>query len=350
MEPAREFLKLIIVIAPVLIFLVGLFFLDSFKLVKIKSILLALLIGGLIAIPAYLINHWLLSIVKIDLLSLQRYAAPVLEELLKSIYLIFLIKSNKVGFVVDSVLIGFSIGAGFSVIENMYYFNSVEEKNLFIWLIRGCGTAILHGGTVSLMAIISKNLCDWRNSTSIFYFLPGLITAIIFHSFFNFFLLPPVLSTILILIVFPILVFVSFESSEKLLKKWLGIGFDSDVQILEMISSGKVLNSRIGDHLYSLKNRIPGEILADILCYMRIFVELSINAKGMLLMKESGFKLNTDNAVRDKFKEFEYLEKSIGKTGILVVRRFLHTTSRELWQIYMLQGFNNGRQDNKQNE
>lgn len=350
MDSVNGFLKLVVVIVPVLIFLTGLFFLDSFKLVKMRSILIALFIGGLIAVPAYLINHWLLFSVKIDFLSLQRYLAPVFEESLKSLYLIFLIKSNKVGFVVDSVLIGFSIGAGFSVIENIYYLNLVEESNLLIWLIRGFGTAILHGSTTSLMAIISKNFCEWKNSTNMIYFLPGLITAIIFHSLFNFFILPPLISTMLILIISPALIFISFDSSEKLLRKWLGIGFDSDVQILEMIRSGKVLNSRIGAHLYSLKSKIPGEILADILCYMRIFVELSINAKGLLIMKESGFKSNIDTTVKDKFKEFEYLEKSIGKTGILVVRRFLHITSRELWQIYMLQGYINGKSDNKQSE
>lgn len=336
-------LKLIIVLLPVLLFLIALLLLDSFKLVKPKYILIALLMGGFAAVLSYFINQWLLSFGGINILYLQRYAAPVIEECIKVIYLIFLIKNNKVGFIVDSVLLAFSIGAGFSVIENLYYFYLIPESNLFIWLVRGLGTAILHGGTTSIMAIISKNFCERKGSVNILLFLPGLFTAVIIHSLFNLFILPPVFSTLLILIIFPILIFISFDRSERSLQKWLGIGFDSDMQILEMIRSGKVLKSRIGDHLYSLKNKIPGEVLADILCYLRIFVELSIKAKGILLMQESGFKVQSDQETRDKFKEFKFLEKSIGKTGKLIVRRFLHTSNRELWQIHMLQDHGKGR-------
>lgn len=344
----KGFPEIFIVIVPVLIFLAGLFLLDSFKLVKPGAILISLFFGCIIAFTAYLINHWLLTSIKIDPVYFQRYAAPFIEESLKFTFLVFIIKSNKVGFAVDSAIIGFSVGAGFSVIENLYYLQFVPESNLLIWLIRGFGTAILHGGTVSLAAIISKNICEWKNNTNILNFIPGLSMAIIIHSLFNFFLLTPVLSTLLILILFPILLYISFESSEKLLKKWLGIGFDSDVQILEMIRSGKVLNSRIGDQLIALKSKISGEILADILCYMRIFVELSINAKGTLLMKESGFRVKRNIDIENKFREFEYLKKSIGRTGILIVRRFLHTTSRDLWQIYMLQGLIDRRGIKKQ--
>ncbi|MEN8154065.1 MAG: PrsW family glutamic-type intramembrane protease [Acidobacteriota bacterium] len=331
-------IKLSIVLVPVILFLIALLLLDSFKLVKPKFIILALFIGGFSAGLSYYINNWLLSVGGIKMLNLQRFAAPFIEECIKAIYLIFLINRNKVGFVVDSVLLAFSIGAGFSVIENLYYFYLIPESNLFIWLIRGLGTAILHGGATSIMAIISKNFCERKNSVNIILFLPGLVTAIAIHSVFNLFILPPVISTLIILIIFPILIIISFEQSERSLQKWLGIGFDSDVQILEMIRSGKVLESKIGKHLYSLKNKIQGEILADILCYLRIFIELSIKAKGILIMQESGFTVKTDQETKDKFKEFNFLEKSIGKTGKLVVGRFLHTSSRELWQIHMIQG------------
>ena len=43
-----------------------------------------------------------------------------------------------------------------------------------------------------------------------------------------------------------------------------------------------------------------------------------------------------DPAVKAKFDEIAYLEKSIGKTGQLAISPFLHTSNRDLWQLHML--------------
>jgi len=40
--------------------------------------------------------------------------------------------------------------------------------------------------------------------------------------------------------------------------------------------------------------------------------------------------------LKEKFAEFKYLEKSIGKTGKLALAPFMRLQDRELWQLYML--------------
>jgi hypothetical protein len=72
------------------------------------------------------------------------------------------------------------------------------------------------------------------------------------------------------------------------------------------------------------------------LCLLRIHVELAMRAKGTLLMHGAGFRLAIDQEIKEKFDELKYLEKSIGKTGQLAIAPFLHTSSRDLWQLYML--------------
>jgi hypothetical protein len=72
------------------------------------------------------------------------------------------------------------------------------------------------------------------------------------------------------------------------------------------------------------------------LCLLRIHLELAIRAKGILLMRQTGFKPATDPEIKEKFIELSYLEKSIGKTGQLAILPFLHTSRRDLWQLYML--------------
>jgi hypothetical protein len=40
--------------------------------------------------------------------------------------------------------------------------------------------------------------------------------------------------------------------------------------------------------------------------------------------------------VRDTFVELRYLEKSIGRTGMLALQPFIHTSTRDLWQLNLL--------------
>jgi hypothetical protein len=127
-----------------------------------------------------------------------------------------------------------------------------------------------------------------------------------------------------------------FNQSEKSTREWLGIGFDTDVEVLNMIITGNLSETKIGRYLQTLKNRFPGEVVADMLCLLRLHLELAIRAKGILLMRNAGFKTTPDPETKAKLDELQYLEKSIGKTGHLAILPFLHTSNRDLWQLYML--------------
>jgi hypothetical protein len=72
------------------------------------------------------------------------------------------------------------------------------------------------------------------------------------------------------------------------------------------------------------------------LCYLRLHVELALNAKGLLMMRESGFRVEMDEDTRAKFEELDYLERSIGRTGKLAMSPFLYGSGKDLWQLYLL--------------
>ena len=331
-----ELIKIAISITPVFIFLLALIYLDSFKLVKLGPIIQTMMIGCLTAMASFYLNIGILTKLSPDINSYSRYVAPFIEELVKAIFLIYLIKRKKIGFMVDGAIYGFAVGAGFAFVENLYYLYSLENSNLLLWIIRGLGTAIMHGGTCAIFVIISKSLTDRYVSTNLFLMLPGLLTGMIIHSFFNHFLLSPFLMTITQLVFLPILIIIIFSQSEKILREWLEIGLDADVFLLEYIDSGEFSKTKIGSYLSSLKEQFSGEIIADLFCYIRIHLELSVRSKGMLLMKESGFPSIQDPEIKEKFTELEFLEKSIGKTGKLAISPILHTSTRDLWQLFML--------------
>jgi len=130
-----------------------------------------------------------------------------------------------------------------------------------------------------------------------------------------------------------------FERSEQALRRWIGQGFDADAQMLELIGSGRFASSPPGRYLASLKRSLPGALLADALCYLRLYTELALRAKGVLMMREAGFAPpQADEETRAKFAELRYLEASVGATGLRALRPVLNMRRRELWQLYMLEG------------
>jgi RsiW-degrading membrane proteinase PrsW (M82 family) len=323
---------------PVLLFLAGLRYLDSFKLVRLKGVLLALFIGGCAAGLSYLANRGLSSLLQLDWDLVSRYIAPAIEEQLKGIYLIYLIHRGKVGFMVDAAIKGFAIGAGFALVENIHYMQALPDASAGVWVVRGLGTAIMHGGTTAIIGIMGKAFLERSTLHPLIAAAPGLLTAIALHSVFNHFLLSPGLSTLVVLITFPLAVMFVFNRSEKSTRAWLGEGFDSDQELLETITTGELGGTRIGRYLHTLERKFPPEVVADMLCYLRVYLELTIQAKGILLMRDAGFEVETDPELKEKFEELRYLEKSIGKTGILALRPFLHTSTHDLWQLYVLDG------------
>ena len=63
--------------------------------------------------------------------------------------MIALFRINRIGYKLDAVISGFAIGAGFSVVENIFYLTMFPEYGTGTWLVRGFGTAIMHGTTLA---------------------------------------------------------------------------------------------------------------------------------------------------------------------------------------------------------
>lgn len=331
-------INVLVSLLPVFFLLLVFILLDSYKLVRFQAILGTILVGCLAAEVSLLINTYFLDHNSLHRISVRLYAAPFIEEIIKAAFIVYLIRTNKIGFMVDAAIFGFAVGCGFSFIENVYYLHAVLNTNILLWIIRGFGTAVMHSGMTTLFAIISKSLLDRYETHRIIVLLPGFLLAVFLHSLFNHFFLSPVLSTLYQLIILPLLIMFIFKQSETSLRQWLEIGFDTDIALLEMIVTGNIGETKIGKYLESLKTRFRGEIVADMLCYLRIYIELTIRAKGILLMKESGFQVSSDPEIREKIIELKYLEKNFGKTGKLALKPFLRLSNRDLWQLYMVSG------------
>ncbi len=322
---------------PVLIFLIVLLYMDSYKLVGIRTVLWVILAGALLPVAGYWINGYVIDALGWDFTTYSRYAAPIIEEGLKASVMIFLFRTSRIGFLVDSAILGFAVGAGFGVVENFYYLYVASDAHLAVWVVRGFGTAIMHGGVMALFGVMAQTLTERSMKINPLLYVPGFIVAITIHSVFNHFPGTPILTTLGTLIILPPILLVVFRKSARSMHEWLELDFDEDALLLEQINSGKFTESKIGRFLEDLKRKFPGTVVVDMLCYLRLYTELALRAKGVLMMRENGLDTPVGERTRAKFEEMRYLEKSIGKTGCLAMRPFLQMTRKDLWQLYVLE-------------
>ena len=321
---------------PVLCFLAAMRYFDSYKLVHLKPILAMVAAGALGAVASYWIGAAVIGASGLEFKLYSRYVAPPVEELLKGALIVWLVARHRIAFLVDAAICGFAVGAGFAMLENLFYLRLLPDAPIGVWVVRGFGTAIMHGGTTAMFGVIGLILSERAGRPGAAAFLPGLLLAAAIHSAYNHFFFAPVLAAAGILVVLPPLALAVFARSEATLERWLESGFDADTQLLELINSGRFCDSRVGRYLASLRARFDGPVVADLLCYLRTRTELALRAKGMLMARESGFDPAPDAATRAHFDELAYLEKSIGPTGLLAIKPFLHMSRKDLWQLYQI--------------
>lgn len=332
-------LPAIVGLLPVATFLATLLYLDSYKLVRMRSVLAVVAAGALVAVACYFSNAAVMNLLHLEFTSYSRYVAPVVEELLKAAVIVWLIHANRIGFLVDAAIFGFAVGTGFALVENVYFLEIAKDSGIGTWIVRGFGTAIMHGGATAIFAVMGTAMLEAAagDKLRIRALIPGLGAAIVLHSAYNHMLTSPRLATLTALLSVPIALYVVFERSDKAVGEWLGKGFDADTEMLELINSGRLSDSPVGRYLHTMKDKFRGPVVADLLCYLRLYTELALRAKGILMMRENGFEVPVDEPTQAKFAELSYLASSIGRTGLLAIHPMCHMNRKDLWQLYMLE-------------
>ena len=331
-------IKVLVSLAPVILLLIMFLYLDCFKLVQ-KSLIITCLAWGLVSAGiSFTLNTWLMTHLEAGFDSYSGFIAPFVEEALKCSLLWLLIQRNKVGFMIDGAIYGFSIGAAFSFAENILYLFQYagESSNPMIWVTRGFGTALMHSGTTAIFGILCMGALN-RHSNFFIATASGLLAAIVIHGVFNQFLVSPLISTVIIMLVVPGSIVLIFNSNVNSIQKWLDLEFDSEISMLMMIRKGQFSQTKTGNYLISMKTHFPGEVVLDMYCFISLFIALSIKAKSVMILKQNDFVIPRDPELPVKLQELKALEKRIGHSGYLAISPVLRMSRKDLWKLYMLE-------------
>lgn len=320
-----------------LAFLAALVAMDSFRLVRPAAVLLAIAYGAAAALLCLWLNPYLLGSTGVSEAFYSRYVAPPIEEAAKAALIVGVVATGRVAFLVDAAVQGFAVGTGFALVENISYLRAMPDASLTVWAVRGVGTAALHGAATAILAMLFKALSESGSRRPIAAFLPGWAAAAALHSLFNHRLLPPVAQTCLILIVMPLAVVSVYGRSERATREWIGAGMDLDITLLGLVTSDAFVATRFGQYLQRLRARFPGPMVADMYCLLRLELELSVQAKAMLLARQAAVEVPVDEDLDAAIAERRFLQQAIGRTGLLALQPLQVTGRRDRWHRHILQ-------------
>jgi hypothetical protein len=294
-------------------------------------------VGALLAGVSYLINGAISSGFHVGISDYTRFVAPTVEELLKASALVVLFWMNRIGFRVDAAIIGFAIGTGFSMAENAYLLHVLTQANVTVWIFRGFGTAMMHGGATAIFAIMAQTLIEKEPKLGPLDLLPGLAVAIFLHTAFNYYPHQILLNTAASFIVLPAILLMIFAKSEEQIHTWLLSDYETHQHLLFEIESGEFVNDEAGRFITNLAKRFGDTAAADMFEYVKLHTELVLRAESIDLTQERGGRVTLTGADDAKFDRMHALERKIGRTALAALGPRLKFSRKELFEIHELE-------------
>jgi RsiW-degrading membrane proteinase PrsW (M82 family) len=330
-------LKAIIALLPVIVLVIVLFRLDSHRLLGTHFMIRIFVAGCLSAVVCSLLNALAIEYIALDFTRYSRYVAPLIEEAVKASIIVYLFRTNRIGFLIDAGILGFTVGAGFSFIENIYYLHMASDAHYGVWMVRGFGTAIMHGGATALFAIVAETMTERHLKMNPLLYIPGLIVAFLLHAIFNHFPISPVLSTVVTLLILPTILFLLFERNETTIHNFLELDFATHKRLLKQIEHGEFTGCEAGRFLKDMQDKLAAPVAEEMMHYFRLHTELVLSAESILLAREQGIDMEIGNQIQRRLVEMHKLEKHIGRAGLRTLRPHLQFTAKDMWEIHLLE-------------
>jgi RsiW-degrading membrane proteinase PrsW (M82 family) len=327
-------------LVPVFVLLAIFVWLDAFELMSLREILVLLVLGGMGALATYPISGRMLDTLPIGFSSYSRFVAPWIEEAIKAVIMIGLFRFNRAGYKLDTVISGFAVGAGFSVVENIIYLTIYPGYGAGTWLVRGLGTAVMHGTTLAILGAVAHELGERENRQAagdfefhLWWFVPGYLIAVAIHTAFNQFPDRPLLAMMGTIILAPIAIIAIFHFGTAEAQKWLETERAAHEAELDALVAGRWPDSASGRAVAGLAERLGAEKSQRIHRFMEVQTWLVVQAEQAMLDEAAGEVALDRLKVEAAFAELDSLKNSLGRTTFATLKRLLPFSRNDYWEV-----------------
>lgn len=325
---------------PVLVLLAVFTWLDAFQLMSLKELAVLIVLGGLAAVAAYPLSGQMLDTLPIGFSNYSRFLAPWVEEALKGVIIIVLFRMNRIGYKLDAVLSGFAVGAGFSVVENILYLTLFPDYGAGTWLVRGLGTAVMHGTATALFAAIAHEIAERENREAAgdfnfgaWWFFPGYFAAVAVHMLFNQFPEKPMLAMMGAMIASPILLMAIFHFGQAEASRWLADEYASHRAQLAALEAGRWPDGASSQRIAALAERLGPDRAAQVRDYYRTLAWLVVEAEEVMIEESSGDAVFDKAKVAGAFANLDRLRASLGRTTFQTLSELLPFSRNDHWEV-----------------
>src|SRR5215210_3396938 len=325
---------------PVLVLLAVFVWLDAFKLMSFRDVVVLLLAGGIGAALAWPIAGRMLDTLPIGFSTYSRFVAPWIEEAIKAAMIIALFRLNRIGYKIDAVIAGFAIGAGFSVVENIFYLTIYPFYGAGTWVVRGFGTAVMHGTTLAILAAVAHQLAERENREAagdfdfnLLWFVPGYVAAVALHTLFNQFPDRPLLAMLGAWMVAPLALTLIFYFATAATHRWLLAESAVHQAQLEALRAGAWPDVPAGRRIAALTDRLGPEAAKRVRRYWELQAWLVTEAEATLLEEAEGDAAINKDEIRAAMTELDGLRRALGRSTYTAVKALLPFSRNDYWEV-----------------
>jgi RsiW-degrading membrane proteinase PrsW (M82 family) len=264
--------------------------------------------------------------------------APIVEELVKSLVLIYFGRKPDFTYFVDGAIYGFAAGIAFSILENIWYLaqlQSASQAPLAV-IARTFSTCLMHGSTSALVGVSIGRFRYGRGRARILSAILGWSVAVVLHSLFNrvaFLGTGPIqlLGTVGLGVGGVVLValFIRWGLAEE--KKWidetLGLGMgvtDGEKALVRELHN-------VQDLLKPVKERFGRQKAAQVEEFLVKQAQLGIKQKSVQLATDPQLKQRILEQIGALQIEMEAIRRKVGVYCMTYVRTIFPSDSVALW-------------------
>jgi RsiW-degrading membrane proteinase PrsW (M82 family) len=332
--------------------LAGIYKLDLYKTGEFRYMLAAFGAGALAYFTAAFVNQPIAGLLypslasstdleKLILLSnlTVQFVAPIAEEILKGLILLFLVRRKTFTYFVDGAIYGFAAGIGFAIFENFEYVLGHPNAALAVAINRVISTNLMHAAATATLGIILGLARFQKPARQALMSVGGLVIAILLHVGFNN-LVTRVTSGWLLVYAVAIgggaagFIFFMIKRGLAVEKKWIGqtLGLPDRIERGEVTAVQNI--EKVDEILARLDERLGPATGARIKKLLLVQAKLGIQRKTSEKMEDAKLRLAIQAQVESLRKEMETLRREIGSYAMVYVRA-THLEELFSWQTVL---------------
>lgn len=312
--------------------------LDLYGTGSMKVVVTCVVWGAAAYAGAYFANTAAYDLLKLDdWNTVARFIAPPVEEILKALILIYLVRQPKFTYFVDGAIFGFAVGIGFAVAENFQYILE-SDAGLMTAVGRVISTNLIHGSATALTGVVLGLARFQKPLPSVFTALAGLAAAICLHLAFNNMVAlvadGPVLlfAAVIAMLAVGLIVFLIFRGlgqSRQWIEQQLGTG--------DRVTMGEAKVVRryedMHDLLKPVRDMFGEEKAAQIEQLLNLQARIGIKRGALEKLQDERMQRASQAEIDTMNEQMEKLRRSIGAYTMLAVRQIIPENTSPLWDM-----------------